>query len=581
MALGKDLPSTELGAIRELALHHQWVAWKAIVGEDGKTKKTPINPVGGRNASVGNPNTWGTHEQADLFARATDVNGVGFVLSGIDGYCCIDLDKIRDPDTGEMQAWAEDVVRSFNTYTEVSPSGTGLHLWLRGRPPGGRCRTKGIEIYGRKRFMTITGQRLELVETDEIEERQEQLEQLYDEAFNVTKISGTPPKHELPPTETKDPHGFPFPSSGQWTFEEALYYAQRVMQDGRPHTPSQKLLALNSNDRKFNRVWRKVDATAEKACGDDQSAWDLALCNRMMAADVEFTWHETIAILIDFRGQYDKDQTKLMRADYWARTISKASDRYTKRLGDKHEKAQENRVTEQLNEITTRFEEAKEAGDKVGQKQAILDVCERIACPEIIKITRALRKTSPLFIIHFGDEEFDKIEGDVSLLTSQAKFSKAIASRLLRMLRPMTKSQWENVASMLLNAVDDEEVTDDTSTLAQTIEWLQGYLASQPRPMDFTKDTYLTDGPWKRQGQLIIKLATFETYLRRFHRVSIERMEMARRLNSIGVRMRRASWRIGDKVSSLSVYVVPEENNFHAIADNAPQEVEIVEDGEE
>ena len=71
----------------------------------------------------------------------------------------IDLDGCVDPQTGEVAAWAMEIVRYFDSYTEVSVTGTGLHIIIEGEIPN---RRKGeIEVYSSKRFFTVTGHELE------------------------------------------------------------------------------------------------------------------------------------------------------------------------------------------------------------------------------------------------------------------------------------------------------------------------------------------------------------------------------------------------------------------------------------
>jgi primase-polymerase (primpol)-like protein len=82
--------------------------------------------------------------------------GVGFVLNG-DGIACIDLDHCITG--GVLADWAADIVaRAGKTFVEVSPSGTGLHIW--GFAEVGRGRRMGqVEVYDRGRYMTVTGNR--------------------------------------------------------------------------------------------------------------------------------------------------------------------------------------------------------------------------------------------------------------------------------------------------------------------------------------------------------------------------------------------------------------------------------------
>lgn len=121
-------------------------------------RKRPIT-VAGRPASVICPPTWASYEDARQSAHG---DGLGFVLTG-DGITCIDLDDcLRN---GRLLPWAVRLLSSApKTYTEVSPSGRGLHVWGRSnlainrilQIPGGR-----IEVYVDRRFLTVTGNRFD------------------------------------------------------------------------------------------------------------------------------------------------------------------------------------------------------------------------------------------------------------------------------------------------------------------------------------------------------------------------------------------------------------------------------------
>lgn len=128
---------------------------------NGKPKKIPIDPHTGRRASSTDPASWGTYQEAAAYARRTG-SGIGFMLTPNDPYTLIDVDSCRDPDTGELTADARLLVDRLQTYTEVSTSGTGLHLIARARKPGPRCRRTdlGIEIYDRARLVVFTGQHI-------------------------------------------------------------------------------------------------------------------------------------------------------------------------------------------------------------------------------------------------------------------------------------------------------------------------------------------------------------------------------------------------------------------------------------
>ena len=143
----------------------QWVAWK-YVERDGKPTKAPVNPHTGGFADSTEPATWGTFAEAlDACHRDQNLAGVGFVFTADDPYCGVDLDDCVDPETGQLKPWGASIVDRLDSYTEVSPSGTGVKVFARAVKPGDRCRKAyhdgEVEIYDRARFFTVTGQRLE------------------------------------------------------------------------------------------------------------------------------------------------------------------------------------------------------------------------------------------------------------------------------------------------------------------------------------------------------------------------------------------------------------------------------------
>lgn len=82
----------------------------------------------------------------------------GFVLDG-DGIACLDLDRCLTPDGQVTGRAAEVLARVPHTYVEVSPSGTGLHVWGRAQVPHGRRLPQGVEVYGTGRYIAVTGRR--------------------------------------------------------------------------------------------------------------------------------------------------------------------------------------------------------------------------------------------------------------------------------------------------------------------------------------------------------------------------------------------------------------------------------------
>lgn len=174
----------------ELRRLRQWVVWKYIQ-RDGRPTKPPYNAKTGRTAKVSTTEgrrTWSTFEEAlqALLASPGRYAGAGVVFTEEDPYVGVDLDKCRDPETGEVEEWALEVVEDLGGYAEVSPSGTGVHGIVRGRlPEGGRNRAKvgtsgaKIEVYDSGRYFTVTGEAIRGSSAgEEIPHRQEELDAL-------------------------------------------------------------------------------------------------------------------------------------------------------------------------------------------------------------------------------------------------------------------------------------------------------------------------------------------------------------------------------------------------------------------
>lgn len=151
---------------------NQWVLWKVIT-RDGKDTKIPWS-VYDKPASSTDSATWSSFECVVMRYEASRHAGIGFVFEKSDGLAGIDLDSCRDPETGRIAGWAQKWIdKSDDCYCEVSPSGTGVKIWVKadmhlekGRNikieedplvPG---KKPGIEIYTHGRYFAVTGHKL-------------------------------------------------------------------------------------------------------------------------------------------------------------------------------------------------------------------------------------------------------------------------------------------------------------------------------------------------------------------------------------------------------------------------------------
>ena len=145
-----------------------WVAWKWVLKGERWTKP-PFRPDA-RLAKTDDPATWSTHAAViAAYKNGGGFSGIGFAIGPDSQFGFIDLDHCRDQESGKIHPAAMRVVAELNSYTEVSPSGTGLRII--GRATGSELHKKfpipdgggaSVELYRRtNRYATITGNRVE------------------------------------------------------------------------------------------------------------------------------------------------------------------------------------------------------------------------------------------------------------------------------------------------------------------------------------------------------------------------------------------------------------------------------------
>lgn len=175
----------------DLAEVDQWVLW-TLETRNGKPAKIPYS-TRLRRASSTNPADWADFESVCRVLRCNLARfrsgGVGFVFCAADPFVGIDLDNCLDEQM--LKPWATGIAERFSdTYMEVSPSGTGLKIWARGKIPanvaGVPIGDGSIEIYDHARYFTVTGRRFRDAPLS-IEEHAADLLALYERLTNGTE----------------------------------------------------------------------------------------------------------------------------------------------------------------------------------------------------------------------------------------------------------------------------------------------------------------------------------------------------------------------------------------------------------
>ncbi len=204
-APGSDAPSTPsrpdyVAAIRRrvdarLIERDQWVCWRYVT-RGGKKTKVPFNARTGAAADSTGPETWSSFVEAvAAYERDKRNAGIGYVFAANDPFCGIDLDDCLVPSTGEIKPWGLEFIELLASYTEISPSGTGVKAIVEASKPGPRCKTSyedgEVEMYDQGRFFTMTGRHLDWTPPD-VQPAQEAVKSIYERVFGTTKPSATP-----------------------------------------------------------------------------------------------------------------------------------------------------------------------------------------------------------------------------------------------------------------------------------------------------------------------------------------------------------------------------------------------------
>lgn len=155
----------------ELKERPQWVLWREVKNRGSRPAKVPYQPDG-KEAKSNDPATWTTFDNAVAAYNSGGFAGIGYVFSIDDEFVGIDLDGCYYRRDG-LAGWAKEIVNRLGSYAEISPSGSGAKVFVRGKSPfdGGKKKSlpnhggeggkeAGIEIYDHGRYFALTGQRL-------------------------------------------------------------------------------------------------------------------------------------------------------------------------------------------------------------------------------------------------------------------------------------------------------------------------------------------------------------------------------------------------------------------------------------
>ncbi len=267
-----------------------WLCYPLIWNEKkhsgvGGYDKPPVNPYTLYNASSDDPRSLSTYDEAAAQIGKTahvrvkgvdglldcEIAGVGIAFSGT-GVAGIDLDNVVNNEKRTMTREAGEIVDLLDSYTEVSPSGTGLHVVFIGELPRDikKLAKPKKDIFGTEKaeyqlfdsgYMTVSG---DVVGDHEVAERTEQVAELYEKYFREVE-----PIYK-PSTERPSTSSSVVSSATGYTYERWLEEVRRLSD-----------AEILERIFKSGGTGRQVEALYggdTSAYGGDHSRADQALC---------------------------------------------------------------------------------------------------------------------------------------------------------------------------------------------------------------------------------------------------------------------------------------------------------------
>jgi hypothetical protein len=143
------------GELKEGTFHMCW-SYEIPPGRKSETKVPKVAlRAGSKQASSTNPDTWRPLEDAIEAYGTGRYHGVARAVTA--PYIGVDVDDCINPASGEIDARGAEIVEALEGYTEVSPSGTGVKIWVKGEIPR-NYKKDGLEVYNGGRYFTLTGE---------------------------------------------------------------------------------------------------------------------------------------------------------------------------------------------------------------------------------------------------------------------------------------------------------------------------------------------------------------------------------------------------------------------------------------
>jgi len=448
------LPQTETKALVELRDLKQWVCWKLI----NEKKKVPVSAHGGETSTTQEAEqTWATYDQAYTEAvqcnHGNSYSGVGFVFTFGDPYVGVDLDKCRDPVTGDLELWASKIIKDLNTYTEISQSGAGVHMIARGNHMPKGHNVGQVEMYSHKRYFIFTGNHLDGT-PETIEVAHKKLDALEEEYF--TKVESS-----------FDAKGIDF----------EIIASARCPKDG--------LEALLANIPEFKKTW---EHKRKDMSDDSPSAYDMSLACHFVRAG--WTPQQVAAGIIHHRSIWytGKEFEKALRTDYIRVTYENAVQ-FVDRGVDSETAAIEDAIRDGGEDAMT------ELGRRLDV--TVTEVIQRGGSPSQFYI----RCDGQLIKLGIMDDVF-----------RQSKVRSAICEITSKSISIFKAEQWHKMVELMCSLAAKEELSG-SGDIAEMTELVLEYAEARNATEKEWESAFLSAGPFRKDGCLHVHLKSFREYI--------------------------------------------------------------------
>jgi hypothetical protein len=480
--LGEQFDGVEwmtLAAICDLSSRRQWVCWRNEP-RNGKNTKVPYQ-ANGLAASSTNSSTW--NEMPTCFTEVVGgkFDGLGYVLAKDDCRVCIDLDHCIRKD-GTLEPWAAKIVSYLDSYTEISPSGDGLHIWVIADLDFKGRRKAGVEIYNHGRYMTVTSKHWEGTPS-EMFDRTGEIEKM------IADFDGDRPKAPVLP---QAPLAF-----------EVDEHAQ---------PPAAKFAALLTNSKIFQQSWEHLRRDMKD---QSLSSYDMSLAT--LAVYAEWDDQEIVNLIIAHRRDNGSLQ-KGLRGDYLQRTVNRAREAPKHSLKD-YEAAEIHRM-----------EEARGADPD----ESLSELSTRLG----LAVSRVVQRGQDPAFYYLETEHGEIHIGSPDVLLSQARTCAAVMGKTRLLLARVKTREWLHIVQLVLLCADQEELGEGQRA-TETQGWVDTYFRDQARLQPETKEE-LADALAKSpesfiwEDQIYLRLSHFSKFLFNHAGVKCPASTLGARLAEIG-----------------------------------------------